>query len=194
MSAILEDIKERLAQQAGDDVHFDNDDQCVVELSAIRSVLTFLRNDPVCAFEQLTDVCGVDYLGRKPRFDVVYHLLSLQRNVRLRLRVAVDEDGIVPSVTSIWACASWYEREVWDMFGIAFSDHPDLRRILTDYEFDGYPLRKDFPLSGHHEVHYDEASQQLRRVPVQLAQGYRDFDFESPWQGMMSASRSRDDS
>ncbi|HJW40222.1 MAG TPA: NADH-quinone oxidoreductase subunit C [Rhizomicrobium sp.] len=146
-------------------------------------VMSFLRDDPACEFKILVDICGVDWPERTKRFDVVYHLLSLTKNMRLRAHVHVAEDEAVPSIVGVYPAANWFERETFDMYGIAFSDHPDLRRILTDYGFSGHPLRKDFPLTGYVEVRYDD---QLKRVvyqPVQLVQEFRDFDFMSPWEG-----------
>jgi NADH-quinone oxidoreductase subunit C len=133
------------------------------------------------------DVCGVDYLGRRPRFDVVYNLLSLIHNKRIRIKVEVEEGMPVPSVSAIYSSANWWEREAFDLYGITFDDHPDLRRILTDYGFEGYPLRKDFPLTGYVEVRYDQEKQQVVYEPVKLPQAFRTFDFESPWEGMESA-------
>ncbi|MBC6496768.1 MAG: NADH-quinone oxidoreductase subunit C [Alphaproteobacteria bacterium GM7ARS4] len=153
--------------------------------------MTFLRDDSSCCFEQLIDICGVDYPGRNPRFDVVYHLLSVIQNVRVRVKVSVDEDGTIPSIGGVFPCASWYERETWDMFGILFSSHADLRRLLTDYDFEGHPLRKDFPLSGYVEVRYDEEQKKVVYEPTRLPQAYRDFDFLSPWEG--EAGRHKDD-
>jgi NADH-quinone oxidoreductase subunit C len=146
--------------------------------------LEFLKHDPECLFVQLMDVCGVDYPGREPRFDLVYNLLSVKHNKRLRIVVPVAESDIIPSVTSIYESAGWWEREVFDMFGIKFSGHPDLRRILTDYGFEGHPLRKDFPIMGYTEVHYSEKERRVVSAPVQLPQAYREFNFESPWEGM----------
>jgi NADH-quinone oxidoreductase subunit C len=147
-------------------------------------LLTFLRDDPECLFVQLMDVCGVDWPERVERFDVVYHLLSLKKNFRLRVKVRVDERTAVPSAVPVFPSAGWFEREAWDMYGIMFADHPDLRRILTDYGFQGFPLRKDFPLTGHVEVRYDPDQQRVIYEPVKLAQAYRNFDFLSPWEGM----------
>ena len=143
----------------------------------------FLKTDPTCKFSTLVDITGVDHPGRSPRFDVVYHLLSMYQNQRIRLRLAAREDGTVPSITSVHPAANWFEREVFDMFGILFSGHPDLRRILTDYGFRGYPLRKDFPTTGYTEVRYDEAQKRVVYEPVSLVQEYRQFDFLSPWEG-----------
>jgi NADH-quinone oxidoreductase subunit C len=150
----------------------------------IVTVLTFLRDDPRCRFTTLIDICGVDYPERGKRFDVVYHLLSMQLNQRVRIKLEADEQAPVPSVASIFPCADWFEREAFDMYGILFSNHPDLRRILTDYGFQGFPLRKDFPLSGHVEARYDAEQQRVVYEPVKLTQGYRNFDFMSPWEGI----------
>ncbi len=155
-----------------------------VERPSIIRVLTYLRDSESLQFSQLMDVCGVDYLGRELRFDVVYHLLSLLRNQRIRIKVEVEEGVPVPSVTSVYSSANWWEREVFDLYGIPFEDHPDLRRILTDYGFEGYPLRKDFPLTGYVEVRYDEDQKRVVYEPVKLPQAFRNFDFESPWEGM----------
>lgn len=144
----------------------------------------FLRDDAQCLFQQLVDICGVDYPERDQRFDVVYNLLSFKHNTRIRLKVATNEDIAVPSVVSIWPAANWYEREVWDMYGVFFSEHPDLRRILTDYGFDGHPQRRDFPLTGYVEMRYDDQQRRVVYEPVKLTQEFRSFDFMSPWEGM----------
>ncbi len=146
-------------------------------------VLKFLRDDSLCRFIQLIDLCGVDYPERSQRFDVVYHLLSLHNNTRIRIKCAVGEDETIPSVMNVYPCADWFEREAFDMYGIVFSDHPDLRRILTDYNFEGYPLRKDFPLTGEVEVRYDDEQKRVVYEPVKLVQEYRNFDYLSPWEG-----------
>jgi NADH-quinone oxidoreductase subunit C len=143
----------------------------------------FLKTDPNCKFSSLVDVSGVDYPERAKRFDVVYHFLSMYQNHRIRLRVSIREDEMVPSITSIHPSANWFERETFDMYGILFSGHPDLRRILTDYGFRGYPLRKDFPTTGYTEVRYDEELKRVVYEPVSLVQEYRQFDFMSPWEG-----------
>jgi NADH-quinone oxidoreductase subunit C len=156
--------------------------------AAIISVMTFLRDDPKCLFKQLVDVCGVDYPDREQRFDVVYHLLSLKLNQRIRVKVWTDEGTPVPSVTGVFSSAGWFEREAWDLFGIFFADHPDLRRILTDYGFEGHPMRKDFPLTGYVEVRYDDEQKRVVYEPVKLVQEFRRFDFESPWEGMVGTS------
>ncbi|HWK47846.1 MAG TPA: NADH-quinone oxidoreductase subunit C [Stellaceae bacterium] len=155
-----------------------------VRREAIVPVLTFLRDDPRCQFSVLADVCGVDYPDRPERFEVVYNLLSLSHNTRIRVKLATDEDTPVPSATGVYSAAGWWEREAWDLFGIYFSDHPDLRRILTDYGFEGHPLRKDFPLTGYVEVRYDEEQKRVIYEPVKLKQEFRSFDFLSPWEGM----------
>jgi NADH-quinone oxidoreductase subunit C len=155
-----------------------------VRADQIVSVITFLRDDPRCKFETLIDICGVDYPARTERFDVVYHLLSMRLNQRIRVRVTTDEATPVPSIAGVHPCADWFEREAFDMYGILFANHPDLRRILTDYGFQGHPLRKDFPLTGHVEVRYDAEQERVIYEPVKLAQAYRNFDFLSPWEGM----------
>jgi NADH-quinone oxidoreductase subunit C len=152
----------------------------------IVKALNFLRDDSNCQFKVCVDVCGVDYPERERRFDVVYHLLSLKHNQRVRVKVHTDEGTPVPSVTSVYSSANWYEREAWDLYGIFFSDHPDLRRILTDYGFEGHPLRKDFPLTGLVEVRYDEVEKRVVYEPVKLTQDFRTFDFLSPWEGARS--------
>ncbi|RUP10080.1 NADH-quinone oxidoreductase subunit C [Hyphomicrobium sp.] len=149
----------------------------------IVKVLTKLRDDPKCQFEVLIDICGVDYPERAERFDVVYHLLSPRLNQRLRLKISTDEATPVASVNDVFPAANWYEREAYDLYGIRFTGHPDLRRILTDYGFQGYPLRKDFPLTGYVEVRYDDEKKRVVYEPVKLTQEFRDFDFESPWEG-----------
>jgi len=150
----------------------------------IADVLMFLRNDGNCQFKILIDICGVDYPQRNPRFEVVYNLLSLTQNQRIRIKLLVDEEISVPTATGVYSSAGWFEREAWDLYGIIFSNHDDLRRILTDYGFEGHPLRKDFPLTGHVEVRYDESQKRVVYDPVKLTQDYRTFDFLSPWEGM----------
>ncbi len=154
-----------------------------VTLSSLKGLVEFLKNDPNCRFSTLVDITGVDYPDRPKRFDVVYHFLSMYQNHRIRLRVAVREEDMVPSITDVHPSANWFEREVFDMFGILFSGHPDLRRILTDYGFRGFPLRKDFPTTGYTEVRYDEVQKRVVYEPVKLVQEYRQFDFMSPWEG-----------
>ncbi|MBM3486821.1 MAG: NADH-quinone oxidoreductase subunit C [Alphaproteobacteria bacterium] len=154
-----------------------------VRTDSILRVLTFLRDDTNCLFKQLVDVCGADYPGRDQRFDVVYNLLSHRHNLRIRVKVATDEATPVPSVAAVFSAAGWYERETWDLYGVFFADHPDLRRLLTDYGFEGHPMRKDFPLTGHVEVRYDEVEKRVVYEPVRLTQDFRSFDFLSPWEG-----------
>lgn len=153
-----------------------------VPRDAIVAVLTKLRDDPKCQFEVLIDICGVDYPERAERFDVVYHLLSPRLNQRLRVKISTDEGTPVASVNDVFPAANWYEREAYDLYGIRFTGHPDLRRILTDYGFQGHPLRKDFPLTGYVEVRYDDEKKRVVYEPVKLTQEFRDFDFESPWE------------
>ena len=149
----------------------------------IAGLVEFLRTDATCKFSTLVDITAVDYPERAKRFDVVYHFLSMYQNHRIRLRVSVREDEMVPSIVDVHPSANWFEREVFDMFGILFTGHPDLRRILTDYGFRGHPLRKDFPTTGYTEVRYDEAQKRVVYEPVSLVQEYRQFDFMSPWEG-----------
>ncbi len=188
ISQALADLRDYLSQALAADVtaaELVNDELTIrVQRQAIVKVLTFLRDDPPCQFGMLVDLCGVDWPDRENRFDIVYHLLSLEQNQRLRVKVAADEESVVPSVASVFSCAGWFERECWDLFGIYFADHPDLRRLLTDYGFDGHPLRKDFPLTGFVEVRYDDEEKRVVYEPVKLTQEFRSFDFLSPWEGM----------
>ncbi len=154
-----------------------------VVASRIVTVVRFLRDDPRCQFVNITDVCGVDWPARDKRFDVVYHLLSPKQNLRIRLKVQTDETSPVPSITGVFPGADWYEREAYDLYGILFTGHPDLRRLLTDYGFEGHPLRKDFPLTGFVEVRYDDELKRVIYEPVKLTQEFRNFDFLSPWEG-----------
>ena len=154
-----------------------------VPAAQIAEVAEFVKTNPKLLFQQVMDICGVDYPGRSLRFEVVYHFLSLRFNKRLRVAVATDADTPVPSLVPIFPCAGWWEREAFDMFGITFEGNPDLRRILTDYGFEGHPMRKDFPLTGYVEVRYDEEKGEVVKEPVRLTQAYRHFDFESPWEG-----------
>lgn len=154
-----------------------------VPVTSIIPVLTFLRDDVQCQFVNLTDISGVDYPQRAKRFDVVYQLLSPRQNLRIRVKLQTDEDTLVPSAVSVFTGADWFEREAYDMYGILFSGHPDLRRILTDYGFEGHPLRKDFPLTGFVEVRYSDELKRVIYEPVELRQEYRNFDFLSPWEG-----------
>ena len=147
------------------------------------ALLTFLRDDVQCGFVNFIDICGVDYPARPERFDVVYHLQSPRQNLRIRVKTMTSEEKPVPSACGVYAGADWFEREAWDMYGIMFTDHPDLRRILTDYGFEGHPLRKDFPTTGFVEVRYDDSVKRVVYEPVELKQEFRSFDFLSPWEG-----------
>jgi NADH-quinone oxidoreductase subunit C len=188
MNQALKDLGDHIAQALPDDVvatEVKLDELMVTaRAAAIVRVLTFLRDDARCQFKLLMDVCGADYPQRERRFDVVYNLLSLKHNQRVRVKALTDEATPVPSVVSVFSSANWFERETWDLFGIFFSDHPDLRRILTDYGFQGHPLRKDFPLTGYVEVRYDQEQKRVVYEPVTLTQDFRSFDFLSPWEGM----------
>ena len=155
----------------------------IAEAARIKEVLTFLRDDPACQFICFTDLSGADYPDREKRFEVIYQLLAPTLNHRIRVKIATDEATPVPTATSVFPAADWYEREVYDFFGVLFSGHPDLRRILTDYGFDGHPLRKDFPMTGFVEVRYDDQEKRVRYEPVRLDQEFRQFDFLSPWEG-----------
>jgi NADH-quinone oxidoreductase subunit C len=155
-----------------------------ISRESVLEALTVLRDDPQCRFSVLCDICGVDYPDRPMRFEVVYNLLSMSHNLRIRVKLETDEEQAVPSAVGVFSAAGWWEREAWDLFGIYFSDHPDLRRILTDYGFDGHPLRKDFPLTGYVELRYDEDQKRVVYEPVKLKQEFRSFDFLSPWEGM----------
>ncbi|HEY2112597.1 MAG TPA: NADH-quinone oxidoreductase subunit C [Dongiaceae bacterium] len=153
--------------------------------SSLIQLLRFLRDDPRCRFRTLIDICGVDYPERPQRFEVVYNLLSIHNNHRIRVKLAADEATAVPSATGLYSAAGWFEREAWDLFGIYFADHADLRRILTDYGFEGHPMRKDFPLTGYVELRYDEEQKRVVYDKVKLTQDFRSFDFLSPWEGML---------
>lgn len=187
MEDTLKELGDYIASQLGEAVEgFGvSYDELTVEAkaAAIVNVVRFLRDDARCRFINITDVCGVDYPDRLNRFDVVYHFLSPTQNLRIRVRVRTDEVTPVPSITSVFPGADWFEREAYDMYGILFTGHPDLRRILTDYGFDGYPLRKDFPLTDFVEVRYDEERKRVVYEPVVLAQEFRNFDYLSPWEG-----------
>ena len=184
---MLDDIKDHIETQLGDAIKSSNIafDELTLEVrrAEVINVLTFLRDDPICKFTQLIDIAGVDYPSRARRFDIVYHLLSMSQNTRIRVKISTDEDTPVLSCAAVFPNADWYEREAFDMYGVAFENHPDLRRILTDYGFEGYPLRKDFPLSGFVEVRYDEGRKAVVYEPVNLPQEYRSFDFLNPWEG-----------
>jgi NADH-quinone oxidoreductase subunit C len=157
---------------------------CRVQREALPRVLEFLRDDKKCLFNVLCDICGVDYPDRPLRFEVVYNLLSMPLNQRIRIKLDTDEEQAVPSAIALYSSAGWWEREAWDLFGIYFADNPDLRRILTDYGFEGHPMRKDFPLTGYVELRYDEEQKAVVYEPVKLQQEFRHFDFLSPWEGM----------
>ena len=188
MNQALADLGEYISNSLSEDVlkaDLLNDELIlVVQTAAILRVMIFLKNDANCLAKILVDVCGVDYPDREQRFEVVYNLLSPKHNQRIRVKVMTDEDTPVPSVTSVYPAAGWFERECWDLYGVFFSEHPDLRRILTDYGFDGHPLRKDFPLTGFVEVRYDDEQRRVVQEPVHLNQEFRTFDFLSPWEGV----------
>ncbi|MGD1954873.1 MAG: NADH-quinone oxidoreductase subunit C [Sphingomonadales bacterium] len=184
---MLEDLRDHIIARLEDDIFEANiavgELTLVGRAEAIGKILRFLRDDPECLCKQLVDICGVDYPARSKRFEVVYNLLSFQQNLRIRVKVEADADTPVPSVVELFPSANWYEREAWDMYGIYFSDHPDLRRLLTDYGFSGHPLRKDFPLTGFVEVRYSEEQKRVVYEPVKLTQDFRTFDFMRPWEG-----------
>jgi len=154
-----------------------------IDIKDITSTILFLKTNDKCRFKQLIDITAVDFPNREKRFKIIYLLLSHEKNLRIIVNVNIEENDILPSLTKIFPSANWMEREVFDMYGISFKDHPDLRRILTDYGFEGHPLRKDFPLTGHTEVRYSEDKKKVVYEPVKLEQEYRDFDFDSPWEG-----------
>jgi NADH-quinone oxidoreductase subunit C len=187
MNAELEALGDHIASSLGEAVTGKvvtyNELTVVVRGEDIVRVVSFLRDDPECLFVSFIDICGVDYPGREKRFDVVYHFLSPRHNRRIRLKVETDEVTPVPSIISLFPAANWFERETYDLYGVLFSGHPDLRRILTDYGFEGFPLRKDFPLTGFVEVRYDDAQGRVVYEPVKLPQELRNFDFLSPWEG-----------
>jgi NADH-quinone oxidoreductase subunit C len=187
MSAELQALGEHVASSLGEAVAdwaiAYGDLTMVVRGQDIVRAVQFLHDDPQCRFISFIDICGADYPGREKRFDVVYHLLSPQHNRRIRLKVEADEVNPVPSIIGIFPGANWFERETYDMYGVLFSGHPDLRRILTDYGFEGHPFRKDFPLTGYVEVRYDDAEGRVVYEPVKLPQEFRNFDFLSPWEG-----------
>ncbi len=187
MTEALKELAAHIAERQSDAVlgHTITHGELSVEVAVaeIDSFVEFLKADRACAFSTLVDITGVDWPERERRFDVVYHFLSMYQNHRIRVKTAVREEDVVPSITGVHASAGWYEREVYDMFGILFSGNPDLRRILTDYGFRGHPLRKDFPTTGYTEVRYDEELKRVVYEPVSLVQEYRQFDFMSPWEG-----------
>ncbi|EPE98852.1 NADH-quinone oxidoreductase subunit C [Rhizobium grahamii] len=187
MSEALSELSSYLREMRGDlflDASISYDELNVTATpETILALLTFLRDDARCGFISMIDICGVDWPQREKRFDVVYHLLSPKQNLRIRVKVAVADGESVPSATSVYKGAEWFEREAWDMYGIPFSGHADLRRLLTDYGFEGHPLRKDFPTTGYVEVRYDDAAKRVVYEPVELKQEFRNFDFMSPWEG-----------
>jgi NADH-quinone oxidoreductase subunit C len=187
MNAEFQALGEHIASSLGDAITefaVAYDELTVVARAEdIVRVITFLRDDPQARFVSFIDICGADYPGRERRFDVVYHLLSPHHNRRIRVKVETDEVTSVPSIIGVFPSANWFEREAYDLYGILFSGHPDLRRILTDYGFEGFPLRKDFPLTGFVQVRYDDAEGRVVYEPVKLNQEFRNFDFLSPWEG-----------
>lgn len=187
MDETTNELGEYISQTLGEKVLRYSEEFGILTIEANASdvvdVCRFLRDDIRCLFINLTDICGVDWPNRELRFDCVYHLLSPEQNMRARIKVACNDVDPVPSLTEIFPSAEWFEREVYDMYGVLFSSHPDLRRILTDYGFDGYPLRKDFPVSGFVEVRYDNEQKRVVYEPVHLTQEFRNFDFLSPWEG-----------
>ena len=185
MSKSIEVAKEAIKKNCNPIQISDDFNQLQISISAnqILDVVDFIKNDEACEFRQITDIAGVDFPERIKRFDVIYHFLSFKHNIRLRIKITISEDETISSITSIFPAANWFEREAFDMYGIQFKDHPDLRRILTDYGFEGYPLRKDFPLSGNVEIRYDEIDKKIIHEPVNLQQDFRSFDIQSPWEG-----------
>jgi NADH-quinone oxidoreductase subunit C len=183
LSDLAAHVREKLGDAVLDSVIAYGELTVTVAPESIVAAATFLRDDARCQFVSIIDICGADYPARAQRFDVVYHLLSPKQNLRIRLKVHADEETIVPSVTGVWPGADWFERETYDLYGVLFSGHPDLRRILTDYGFEGHPLRKDFPLTGFYEVRYDDEAKRVIYEPVELKQEFRNFDFLSPWEG-----------
>ena len=184
MSKSIEVAKEAIKKNCNPIKISDDFNQLQISISAnqILDVVDFIKNDEACEFRQITDIAGVDFPERTKRFDVIYHFLSFKHNIRLRIKITVSETETISSITSIFPAANWFEREAFDMYGIQFKDHPDLRRILTDYGFEGYPLRKDFPLSGNVEIRYDEIDKKIIHEPVNLQQDFRSFDIQSPWE------------
>ena len=184
MSKSIEVAKEAIKKKCKPIEISDDFNQLQISISTnqILDVVDFIKNDEACEFRQITDIAGVDFPDRQKRFEVIYHFLSFKHNSRLRIKIIIGEDESIPSITSIFPAANWFEREAFDMYGIQFKDHPDLRRILTDYGFEGYPLRKDFPLSGNVEIRYDEIDKKIIHEPVNLQQDFRSFDIQSPWE------------
>ena len=186
MDEALTDLAEHVEAAIGEKaVREDGGEELVLRVGrdALLEVLSFLRDDANCHFKCLVDLCGVDYPEHPERFEVVYNLLSHRHNLRIRIKTSTDEDTPVPSVSGLFSSAGWFEREAWDLYGIFFSDHPDLRRLLTDYGFEGFPMRKDFPLTGYVEVRYDDEQKRVVYEPVSLTQEFRSFDYLSPWEG-----------
>jgi NADH-quinone oxidoreductase subunit C len=183
MNEFAETIRNLLGDKLVDSIIAFGELTVIVDAKDILATLTLLRDAPGQEFVALVDICGADYPQREKRFEVVYHLLSPRQNKRIRIKLSTTEDDPVPSATAVYSGADWFEREAYDLYGILFTGHPDLRRILTDYGFEGHPLRKDFPLTGFVEVHYDEALKQVIYEPVALRQEFRNFDFLSPWEG-----------
>jgi NADH-quinone oxidoreductase subunit C len=192
----IDDFREEVLRALGSAVLYSSIDcgevSVVVTRVRIPEVMRKLRDDEALMMSQLMDICCVDTPDQPERFDVVYHLLSIVRNKRVRVKVRTDEHTPIPTVTGVFKSAGWFEREVWDMFGVAFNNHPDLRRILTDYGFEGHPLRKDFPLTGFVECRYDPQQKRVVYEPVKFQQDYRAFDFSGPWEGMTSVQLQRD--
>ena len=186
LKALSDVIASSLADEIASIEHTDGELCIHARSEKIVKIMTYLRDDINCQFKVLLDVCGVDYPERDERFDITYHMLSMTLNQRIRVKIRTDEKKPVPSVVSVFSSANWWERETWDLLGIYFSGHPDLRRILTDYGFEGHPLRKDFPLTGYVEVRYDDEQKRVVYEPVKLAQDFRNFDFMSPWEAMNS--------
>lgn len=183
----LTDLAEHVVESAEGALsyHFEKDEIVIMAAREhICAVLQFLRDDKECQFKILVSLCGADYPSREKRFEVVYNLLSISQNNRIRVKIATAENELVPTATKVFSTAGWFEREAWDLYGIYFDGHPDLRRILTDYGFEGHPLRKDFPLTGYVELRYDEEQQRVVYEPVKLTQDFRSFDYLSPWEGM----------
>lgn len=188
MDEALKELAEHIARHLGDKMTASEivggELSVTVRRDHIVAALKFLRDDVNCQFKLMMDLCGVDYPDEEERFCVVYNLLSLPHNLRIRVKLWTTEEEPVPSVTQIYSAADWWEREAWDLYGIYFTDHPDLRRILTDYGFEGHPLRKDFPLTGYVELRYDDEQKRVVYEPVKLTQEFRSFDFLSPWEGL----------
>mgnify|MGYP006231420449 FL=1 len=171
-------------------IEFSHDFSVSIASDITQDFIRFLKESRDLQYSTLIDICGVDYPNRPDRFDVVYHLLSMTKNKRIRVKISTSDNQPVPSIVNIFPAAEWYEREAYDLYGITFSNHPDMRRMLTDYNFQGFPLRKDFPLTGYTQVRYDDTQKRVIQEPVELGQEFRDFDFESPWLGHISEVKS----